>query len=61
MSPKQRDNYNRMFLTLRRISQVYQTSDKIKQDPWDGDEALKSAYDQIKAEATLAIKGVREV
>ena len=62
----QKQQFNLMLSTLRRISKAYQTSDKIRRDAQkeyglDFEEAIEYAYDNIQGEAGGAIKGVRAI
>ena len=52
----QKQQFNLMLSTLRRISKEYQTSDKIRRDAQkeyglDFEEAIEYAYDNIQGEA----------
>jgi hypothetical protein len=65
MTPKDKQNYNRMREALIRITK-YQTPDKMRKDSekdWgvSFDEAIEMAYENIQQEAKLAVKGVRMI
>ena len=64
MTPKQKANYNKMILVLKRISKNYQTTDQLRRNSnnmygLSYDEALEMAYDNIQTEASLTVKGIR--
>lgn len=64
MTPKQKDQFNRMCAALRRISNNYMTPSQIQRDKDQGldyEEYLEYAYENIQAEAKAACKGVREI
>lgn len=63
MTEQQRINYNRMLITLRRISRDYASPDQLRDedDGLDYEERLEYAYENIQADAELAYKGVREI
>lgn len=66
MTPKQREQFNRMRLTLVRISTNYQTPYQIhkraeRQYGLSGAEALEYSYENIQAEAKAAVRGVRPI
>jgi len=63
-TPKQKEQFNRMRATLKKIAKGYQTPDQIrrgaeKQYGLDADEAVGYAYENIQADAASAVKGVR--
>lgn len=62
MTPKQKEQFNRMRTVLRRIANDYMTSAQIERDKnagLDYVEYLECAYENIQAEAKQACKGVR--
>lgn len=62
MTPKQKEQFNRMHMTLLRIAKGYKTPAKIQRDKESGldyVEHLEYAYENIQAEAKGAIKGVK--
>lgn len=66
MTPKQREQFNKMRDTLKRIASGYQTPAQIRRDsekdyglPFD--EAIEYAYENIQAEARAASKGVQAI
>lgn len=66
MTKKQQLQFNTMYLTLRRISKVYQTPDRLrrnseKQYGLEYEEALEMAYENIQNDASFAVKGVRPI
>lgn len=66
MTPKQKEQFNRMRETLKRIAKNYQTPDYLRrmserQYGLDYEEALEMAYENIQSEAAAVIKGVRAV
>lgn len=65
MTPKQREQFNRMRATLKRIASGYQTPQQLrrgseKQYGLDADEAIEYAYENIQQEAKEAVAGVCE-
>ena len=65
MTPKQKEQFNRMRSTLKRIASDYQTPQQLrrnaeKQYGLDADEAIEFAYENIQQEAKNAVAGVRE-
>ena len=63
MTPKQKENYNKMVKTLRTITQ-FQSPEKMQQDSmkdWglDYEECLEMAYDNIQAIAKENVKGIQ--
>jgi hypothetical protein len=66
MTNKQKENYNKMLSTLKRIAKGYDSSDKIirnseKDYGLDAQEALEYAYDNLQHEAKSCIKGIRSI
>ena len=66
MTPKQKEQFNRMRTTLKRIANEYQTPDQLRRTAERGyglhaDEVIGYAYENIQSEAKFAVKGVREV
>ena len=66
MTPTQRQQFNRMREALRRISCDYQTPDQIRKTSerdfgLGGDEALEMAYENMRVDASEAVKGIREI
>lgn len=64
MTPKQKEQFNRMRATLKRIATGYMTPAQIQRDKEAGldyEEYLEYAYENIQAEAKAACKGVREI
>lgn len=64
MTPKQKDQFNRMRSALRRIANGYMTPAQIQRDKEAGldyEEYLEMAYENIQQEAKAACKGVREL
>ena len=66
MTPKQKEQFNRMRATLKRIANSYETTDHLRKHSraaygLDYDDALEYSYENVKAEAARAVKGVREV
>ena len=65
MTPKQKDQFNRMRSTLKRIASDYQTPEQLrrkseKQYGLSADEAIEFAYENIQQEAKNAVAGVRK-
>ena len=65
MTDTQKKNYNKMLETLKRIRD-YNSPEKLRRESEKDfglgfEEALEMAYENIQAEATGAIKGVRPV
>ena len=65
MTPKQKEQFNKMRSTLKRIATGYQTPDQLRRDAGRGygleaEEAIGYAYENIQAEAANAVRGVRE-
>lgn len=65
MTPKQKEQYNRMRATLKRIATGYQTPEQLRRSAMreygiDGAEAIEYAYENIQQEAKRAVAGVRE-
>lgn len=64
MTPKQKEQFNRMRATLKRIATSYMTPAQIQRDKEAGldyEEYLEYAYENMQAEAKAACKGVREI
>ena len=66
MTPKQKEQFNRMRNTLMRIASEYQTPDQLRRSSERGygihaDEAIGYAYENIQSEAKFAVKGVKAV
>ena len=64
MDTKQKQNYNKMLLMLKKIAREYQTPDQLrknsgKQYGLDYIEALEMSYENIQAEAKSIITGMR--
>lgn len=65
MTPKQKEQFNRMRATLKRIANEYESPDDIEkhaEKKWGlpVDDAIRYAYDNVQDEARNAVKGVRE-
>ena len=65
MTPKQKEQFNRMRAALKRISSAYQTPKQLrrnseKQYGLNADEAIEYVYENIQQEARNAVAGVRE-
>lgn len=65
MTKKQKEQYNVMLTTLRRIA-GYQTVEQLRSRAdidygLDADEAIVYAYENMQAEATSAAKGIRAI
>ena len=65
MTPKQKEQFNRMRATLKRIAIGYQTPDQLRRGAEReygiaADEAIEYAYENIQQEAKRAVAGVRE-
>ena len=64
MTQKQKEQFNRMRATLKRIATGYMTPTQIQSDKEAGldyEEYLEYAYENIQADAKAACKGVREI
>lgn len=66
MTPKQKEQFNRMRDTLKRIAKGYQTPDQLRRNAEKDygvsyEEALELAYENLQEEAKRASKGVREI
>lgn len=64
ITQKQLENYNKMWAALKKISRLYQTPDQVRRTAGeltglDYTEALEMAYENIRADAKTAIKGVK--
>lgn len=65
MTPKQKQQFNKMLLALRTINQ-YSTIRQLQKDSGtdyglEYEEALEMAYENIKTEAQFAIKGIKPI
>lgn len=65
MTPKQREQFNRMRATLKRIATGYQTPEQLRRGAEreygiSANEAIEYAYENIQQEAKRAVAGVRE-
>lgn len=66
MTPKQKENYNRMLHALKTIT-AYQTPDYLRKHSFrdwgldDPNEAIEMAYENIQQMAKDASKGIREI
>lgn len=66
ITQKQKQQFNAMLNTLRRISKNYQTPEKMRRDSekdWglNFEEAIEMAYENIQSEAKWASKNVKEI
>ena len=64
LTTKQKEQFNRMRATLKRIATGYMTPAQIQRDKDSGldyVEYLEYAYENIQAEAKIACKGAREI
>lgn len=66
MTPKQKEQFNRMRMALRTIAKGYKTPDQIRRTserdsglPYE--EELEYAYENIQSIAARAVKGVSEI
>lgn len=65
MTPKQKEQFNRMCRALQRISKGYKSPDRLRREAGqkyglEFEEALEMAYESILADAAIAVRGVRE-
>lgn len=65
MTPKQKEQFNKMRSTLKRISTGYQTPAQLYRSAERDlglrpEEAIEYAYENIQQEAKIAVAGVRE-
>ena len=65
MTPKQKEQFNRMRATLKRIANGYQTPEQLRRNAereygLDVSEAMEYAYENIQQEAKRAGLGVRD-
>ena len=65
MTPKQKEQFNKMRATLKRIATGYRTPEQLRRCAereygLDADEAIEYAYKNIQQEAKIAVSGVRE-
>jgi len=63
MTEEQKLQFNRMYNTLHRIANHYETSEQIREAAEDSlcldfEEDIEMAYDNIQVEALFAIQGV---
>ncbi|MGN6435959.1 MAG: hypothetical protein ACTHMM_05470 [Agriterribacter sp.] len=66
ITEKQRQQFNMMLHTLRKISKDYMSSEKIQKNSdkmygLDYAEALEMSYDNIQNEAAVSCKGVKPI
>lgn len=66
MSKKEKQHFNKMLITLRRISKGYMTPNQLlrnskKQYGLDYVDALELSYENIKSDASNCIKNIREI
>jgi hypothetical protein len=64
ITEKQKQQFNQMLLTLRKIAKDYQTSEQLRRNSekeygLDYSEALEYAYDNLQTEAKTASKGLK--
>lgn len=64
MTNKERDDYERMRVALKRIATEYFTPAQLKRDTekhlvLSYEEALEMAYENIQHDARMAVRGVR--
>lgn len=64
MTKKERDDYERMRLTLKRIATQYRTPEQLERDAekrlgLSYEEALEMAYENVRDDARIAVRGVR--
>ncbi|TXK52344.1 hypothetical protein FVR03_01120 [Pontibacter qinzhouensis] len=64
MTPKQKENYNKMLLTLKMIAKGYGTTAQIRKNSerdygLDYEEALEMAYENIQQDAKNCVKGIK--
>ena len=65
MTPKQKEQFNTMRATLKKIATGYQTPEQLRRSAerqygLDADEAIEYAYENIQQDAKRAVSGVRE-
>ena len=65
MTPKQKEQFNIMRATLKKIAIGYQTPGQLRRNAkreygLDASEAIEYAYENIQQEAKRAVCGVRE-
>ena len=65
MTPKQKEQFNIMRATLKKIATGYQTPDQLRRNAereygLDASEAIEYAYENIQQDAKRAVSGVRE-
>lgn len=67
MTEKQKEQFNNMLATLRRISKDYQTPEQLQKSHWkqfgleDYEDCLEMSYENIQNDAAQATKGVRAI
>lgn len=66
MTPKQRQQFNKMRTTLLRISKAYQTVKQLRKSAekdygLEPEEVIEMAYENIQNEAKDAVKGVKQI
>jgi len=64
MTEKQKEQFNRMRLSLLKISRSYMKPDtlrRVRDDGLEYPERLEMSYENIQAEAAWASKGVRQI
>ena len=65
MTPKQKEQFNRMRTVLRRIGRGYMTSKQIRKDApnsgLDFEEYLEMSYENLQTEAANAVRGVKGI
>jgi hypothetical protein len=65
MSPKEKEQFNRMRLALLRINKAYETPSQLRKSAnktfgLGYEEVLEMAYENVKNEASSAVKGIKE-
>lgn len=65
MTPKQKEQFNRMRTGLRKIARKYMTTAQIRKDATkeglDFEEYLEMSYENIQNEAEFAVRGVKGI
>lgn len=66
MTPKQKEQFNRMRNALKRIASHYESVEDIErhaEKKWGlpPEEAIRYAYDNVQDEARSAVRGVQEI
>ena len=63
MTPLQKEQFNKMRLTLKRIAAGYETPERLRKSAesvgLSPEEAIEYAYENIQREAMIAVRGVR--